>query len=134
MPSVRSLYTSKWSLYSLFSFSSLVWFYNLFYVNGIKTISSDLEIFMAPLTLAIWICDDGGWTGSGVRIATNNYTLKEVEFLVDLLYRKFNLDCTIQKISIKDKYSIYFKSNSMKTLRNLILPYLHTSMHYKLGL
>jgi hypothetical protein len=53
---------------------------------------------------------------------------------VNILKTKFNLDCNIQKIYIKNKYSIYIKANSITTLRNLILPYMHKSMHYKLGL
>jgi hypothetical protein len=45
------------------------------------------------------------------------------------------LDCTIQKqkITLKNKYSIYIKKNSLKKLNSLVLPYLHKSMYYKLG-
>ena len=46
---------------------------------------------------------------------------------------RFNLDCTIQTIKL-NKHIIYIKANSIPTLKDLILPFLHTSMHYKLGL
>ncbi len=95
--------------FNSFSLTSLIWVYNFFYVNGVKVVPSNIEMFMTPLTLAIWISDDGGWTGHGVRIATNNYTLSEIKFLVNILENKFKLNCTIQKISIENKYSIYIK-------------------------
>ena len=40
----------------------------------------------------------------------------------------------MQEISIKGKYNIYIKKESLSKLRNLVLPYFHTSMLYKLGL
>ena len=55
--------------------------------------------------------DDGGITNSGIRIATNSFKLKEVELLNDVLKSKYNLETTIQKIWIKDQYSIYIKKN-----------------------
>ena len=78
--------------------------------------------------------DDGGWTNSGVRISTNSFELKEVELLNDVLKSKYNLDTTIQKIWIKDQYSIYIKKQSVPNLINIIGPYIHTSMLYKLGI
>ena len=44
--------------------------------------------------------DDGGKAGNGLRISTNNFTRIEVEYLINLLYSKYNLNCTIQTISI----------------------------------
>jgi hypothetical protein len=35
---------------------------------------------------------------------------------------------------MKNKYSIYIKPNSISNLRILILPHIHKSMYYKLGL
>ena len=78
--------------------------------------------------------DDGGWTKYGVRIATNDFELKEVEFLIKVLKNKFNLDCTIQYLKDINRYSIYIKSSSILTLRECIVPYLHSSMLYKVGL
>ena len=77
--------------------------------------------------------DDGGWTNSGIRIATNSYELKEVELLNDVLKSKYNLETTIQKIWIKDQYSIYIKKQSVPNLRNIVEPFIHSSMLYKLG-
>ena len=78
--------------------------------------------------------DDGGWTNSGVRISTNSFELKEVELLNDVLKSKYNLDTTIQKIWIKDQYSIYIKKQSIPDLINIVKPFIHSSMLYKLGI
>lgn len=82
----------------------------------------------------MWLCDDGGWAKPGVRIATNSYTNKEVIFLADILRDKFDLVCTVQKIGIVDKYSLYIIGSSVPHLRTLVLPYMPFCMHYKLGL
>ena len=49
------------------------------------------------------------------------------------IYFKF-LICGYIKIYNINKYCIYIKKNSIIKLENLILPYLHDSMYYKLGL
>ena len=78
--------------------------------------------------------DDGGWANNGVRIATNSFTLKEVELLSDVLKSKYNLENTIQNISKENQYSLYIKKQSMNNLRSIIVPYIHPSMLYKLDL
>jgi len=78
--------------------------------------------------------DDGGWANPGVRISTNSFSLEEVQMLSNILINKFDLDCTVKKIGIADKYSIYIKGSSVPTLRKWVLPHIHSSMHYKLGL
>jgi hypothetical protein len=78
--------------------------------------------------------DDGGWVSTGVRISANSFSLEEVKSLVEVLKRNFDLDCTIQNIYIKDKYTIYIKKNSIIKLKRFIIPYLHKSMYHKLGI
>nr|QCW06952.1 hypothetical protein [Drechslerella brochopaga] len=101
--------------------------------NGKKVISPNIEKYITPLALAIFIMDDGGWTKSGVRIATNNFKLEEVQLLAEIFKRKYNLDCTARRAETIGQYSLYITSSSVPSLRNLILPYLHISMYYKLG-
>ena len=124
--------------FNTFTFRSFVWIYNLFYKKGKKIVPINIENFITPLTLAIWISEDGTFVPStggqgGVRIACNAFSLQEVEYLTNILKTKFNLDVTIQQIYLKNKYCIYIKKNSIVDLENLILPYLHNSMYYKLG-
>ena len=76
--------------------------------------------------------DDGGAHGSGLRLHTQSFTLKEVEILINALKQNFNLICTKQKNG--DKYIIYINSKSINHLRSLVLPHICPSMLYKLGL
>lgn len=120
--------------FNTYTFRSLNWIYKLFYKNGKKIVPLNIEYLITPLTLAVWISDDGGWANEGVRIATNEFTLTEVTLLANILRSKFALDVTIQKISIKNKFSIYIKKNSVNKLKEIIFPYLNKSMYYKLGI
>lgn len=120
--------------FNTFTFRSLDWIHKMFYKDGKKVISQDIEKYITPLALAIWIMDDGGWAKPGVRIATNSFKLEEVQHLAEILRNKFDLDCTVQKIGTIGQHSIYIKGSSLPTLKKLVLPYLHPSMYYKLGL
>lgn len=72
--------------------------------------------------------------------ATNSFTAEEVDLLRSILERKFGIQTTKQLLSKKggnspkDKYSIYVKVASMPRLRELVLPFMESSMKYKLGL
>jgi hypothetical protein len=76
--------------------------------------------------------DDGTWKKPGVRIATNSFTLEEVELLKLALETKFNIKSSLHKNN--KNYQLYIKQESIALLKNLILPHMHKSMYYKLGL
>jgi len=120
--------------FNTFTFRSFNWIHEMFYHKGKKVIKPLIENYMTPLCLAIWISDDGCWAKPGVRIATNCFSYSEIELLVKILKNKFNLDCTIQLLKTSNNYSIYIKSSSIPTLRKILLPHMHSSMKYKLGL
>jgi len=112
--------------FNTFTFRSFSWIHGIFYNNGRKVIPQNIYEYLTPLALAVWIMDDGGWTNYGLRIATNSFKLKEVELLQDVIKSKYNLETTIQKIYIKDQYSIYIKKQSVNNLRNIVGPYIHS--------
>lgn len=95
-------------------------------------IPSNIYDYITPLALAIWIMDDGTWKTSGVRIATNSFTLEEIKLLSFTLEKKFNIKSSLHKNN--NSYQLYIKKESIFLLKNIILPYLHKSMFYKLGL
>ena len=85
------------------------------------------------MALAIWIMDDSILAKPGVSITLNFINLKEIELLVKILNEKFNLHCTIKHFKPINIYSIYIKALSIPHLKDIILPYMHKSMYYKLG-
>ena len=114
------------------TFSSFNWIHDLWYINGVKVIPSNIGDFLTPLALAIWIMDDGGKVNQGLKLSTNSYTYSECLFLVKVLYDNFNLKASVQSTGVSDQYQIYIWKESMPLLREIVLPYVHSSMKYKL--
>lgn len=118
--------------FNTFTFRSFNWIHKLFYKKGIKYINPNLEPYLTPLALAIWIMDDGTWTDNGVRIATNLFKIEEVKILGNILVKLYGLNYTIQ--TIEGRHSIYITKESIPKLRNLVLLHIIPSMKYKLGI
>lgn len=80
--------------------------------------------------------NDGSLENGGLILCTDSFKLKDVCLLIAILHYNFDLDCTLRKIKNNSKgtaqYRIYIKRNSMDKLRNLVIPYMHTSFLYKL--
>ena len=75
--------------FDLFTFSSLNWLYDLFYLDGKKRISPELINYLTPMALAFLIMDYGGWVSPLAKGVT--YLLKVLEsLLIILLCKKFN--------------------------------------------
>ena len=48
--------------------------YEKFYVNGQKVVPANIADILTPVGLAYWIMDDGGFTGTGLKIYTNAFS------------------------------------------------------------
>lgn len=58
----RDLVTEHYGYeFNTFTFRSFNWIHVMFYKHGKKEISSNIEQYITPLALAVWIMDDGGW-------------------------------------------------------------------------
>ena len=77
--------------------------------------------------------DDGGKASSGLKIATNSFSLDEVENLANILRKKYNLKTSVIKTGPLNQYNLYISKTSMKDLVEIIKPYFHSSMYYKLN-
>lgn len=122
--------------YSRIKFSTLSspvfnYYYDLFYLNGNKIIPVNLGELLTARSLAYWAMDDGNKTGTGFRLNTQSFTKDENLFLIKVLKDTFDLDCTINTHS-KDLYRIYITTKSMPKFKDLVSPYFHESMMYKL--
>lgn len=100
--------------------------------NKIKTIPPNLDRYFTPLTLAIWIMDDGYLNaGVNMRIATMSFTEAEHYILQDYLYRIFNLKSKV--MSFGDKYfQLCLDKDNTQKLSNIIRPYIIPCMSYKI--
>jgi ubiquinol-cytochrome c reductase cytochrome b subunit len=116
--------------FSTFSFSSLTWLHDAFYIDHVKHLPLTLlEEMLTPMALAIWFMNDGSLLGKGYKIATSCFEKQELEGLCILLYKKYGLECSLHKD--RKYFSIYIKSTSAKSFSQLVLPYMIDSMKYK---
>jgi ubiquinol-cytochrome c reductase cytochrome b subunit len=114
------------------TYSSLNWLHELWYVNGIKVVPNNVGEFLSPLALAIWIMEDGGKVNKSLKLSTNSFTYSECLFLSKVLLDNFDLKSSVQSAGVKNQYIIYILNESINDLRNIVLPYIHSSMKYKL--
>ena len=121
------------SRFKTYTFTSFNWIHGAFYNKNKKIVPYNIEEYLSPLALSVWIMDDGGKVSSGLKISTNNFSFNEVNFLADILRKKYNLKTSIIKTGALNQYNIYISKTSMKDLVEIIRPYLHTSMYYKLN-
>jgi LAGLIDADG DNA endonuclease family len=77
--------------------------------------------------------DDGGRVSSGLKIATNSFTKNEVEYLSTLLKNKYGFKVSVISAGKLNQYNLYFSKSSMNLLAQIVKPYLHPSMYYKLN-
>ena len=121
------------SRFKTYTFTSFNWIQAAFYSDNKKRLPSNIGKYLSPLALSVWIMDDGGKLSSGLKIATNNFSLNEVENLAEILRKNYNLKTSIIKTGALNQYNLYISKTSMKDLVEIIKPYLQTSMYYKLN-
>ena len=79
--------------------------------------------------------DDGSFTGSGLKLHTNAFTLEELNLLIEALNKNFSIKATIN-ISNREKaqYTLYISKNQLQLVRDLVKDHMHEDMMYKLNI
>jgi len=114
-------------------YSSLTWIHGSFYVDGIKIVPTIISDYLDDLALAIWIMDNGGKVSSGLKLSTNSFTYSDCQFLVSVLFENFGLKASVHSAGYENQYNIYIWKESMPLLREIVSPYIHPSMKYKIS-
>lgn len=107
--------------------------HELFYDNGKKVIRPELiHMIHSPLSLAVWIMDDGSMDSYSKRIniCSDSFTANEHMLLKNILLDNFNLDAKI--IRHKDKNRLHFTVRETRKLVEIIEPHVLESMRYKI--
>ena len=105
----------------------------LFYSSGVKIIPKNIYDLLTPVALAHLVMGDGSKKRHGLLICTDSYSIEDVVRLINVLIIKYRIECTI-KVRNQDKYRIYIREGSMPLLRQIIKPYMCSSMLYKIKL
>ena len=115
--------------------------YELFYVNGKKSIANP-EIInnLTPEALALWWMDDGCLSmkkRNGKIVARQGFIntylpLEENLYLIQLLNAKFNLN--LKNVKDRKAYRIRLNTTDCKQLIEIIKPYVHSVFNYKIDM
>ena len=101
-----------------------------FYRAGRKIVPEEIDSYLSGLSMAVWFMDDGAADYAGATLQTHNFSADEVELLVSMLRRKFELEANSR--GNKGRRIIYLKASSMNRFRELIEPHLLPDFEYKL--
>lgn len=102
-------------------------FYRAFYELGRKSVP---EIQLTPLTLAVWLMDDGSVSRSAVYLNTQQFDVESHAILI----RALREQCGIRSTLNRDKcyQRIRISTDSISILKRLVGPYVVPSLEYKL--
>ena len=107
--------------------------WDLFYIDKVKTIPSNIGDLLTEVGLAFWIMDDGGLGSNGtLNLHTDSYILTEVNLLIDVLKRNFDIN---SRISIKrpGQWIIVIPKKEVPKVAELTIAHMHPSMLYKIA-
>lgn len=116
-----------------FTFQSLNWIHDEFYhqPGNEKKVPKNILCFLSPLALAIWIQMDGHFTGHGLRLHTEGFSLEDNFALKQAIFDKFGWKVTMVK---KNKYvHLYIPAKHIKEQQQLVGPYLDKSILSKIN-
>jgi hypothetical protein len=67
----------------------------MFYLNNIKVVPSDIFNLLTEIGLAHWIMDDGSKHGKGLHLNVYAFSTEDVNRLINTLENKFGFKCSI---------------------------------------
>ena len=112
------------------------YFRNIFYTKDrIKIVPKNIDMFLTPLSLAVWIQDDGNLNnGVNMRIATMNFTQHENYILQDYLKQIFDLRSKVMGFKYKGKqyWQLTMNKENTQKLSDIIREHVVESMKYKI--
>jgi LAGLIDADG DNA endonuclease family len=109
--------------------------YEAFYLDGKKIIPNNIADLLSEVSLAYWIMDDGSFTGSGLKLHTNAFSLEELNLLIKALDKNFSIKASVN-VSNREKsqFSLYISKNQMSLVKDLVIKHMHPDMLYKLNI
>lgn len=110
----------------------LTYYREIFYPNGIKIVPKEIIEEIDAMGIAIWYMDDGvKYGGYCFKICTHSFTKLDVEMLVEMFKRRFNINshCYTNNLGFN---ILTIDASSTHDFRRLIEPYIIPSMAYKL--
>lgn len=116
--------------FKTFSFTSLNYLHDMFYNSRKeKIVPAEIHKLLNKQAFSIWFMDNGGKSGSGLKLATDCFTYTDVVKLQLAIYENFKILPTIQ--DHKQRHVLNFKKENKEDLFDLIKDFFVDSMVYK---
>lgn len=104
--------------------------YKAFYPKGKKILPENISTLLTPVSLAVWVMDDGCNTGDSLILNTHNFSIEEHLKLNNVFLKNYRIATTINKD--RDKFRLRFSKQDALKLIEIISPYIIQSMKYKI--
>lgn len=104
-------------------------YYQLFYRNSKKVVTSSVTKLIDPLGLAVWIMDDGSAEYAGLSIQTHSFSVEEISLLIKAIKKNIGIQTNMRMN--KGKYIIYFPYKTLHILRSKLGKYILPEFEYK---
>lgn len=102
----------------------------IFYKDSRKIIPREIDqIFYHPLSLTVFLMDDGASDTFGMTIQTHSFKKNEVRRLGQTIRKNFKLETSLRRN--KGKWILYFPKREIKELYRIVKKYLLPSFKYK---
>jgi len=110
----------------------LNYFYETFYKDKKKIVPNNLDELLTARGLAYWIMDDGGKTKHNQTVIhTRSFSKEEVIYIQSVLKKNFELITRLEE-KTQDQWIIYIPVRQKIKLKDIVGPYMHKSMLYKI--
>ncbi len=130
----RTRTTTSWR-FSTLSHPLLTSYHTRFYSEGIKVIPESVgDLVTHPLTLAVWLMDDGNRNKDVLFVSTESFSVQEQQRLCRCLKERFGIDSTLNFHSQshgRKLYRIRLTRQGSKRAVQLIQPFVIPSLAYK---
>jgi len=127
----RSRVLRSWR-FSTMSHPAFTHYHTLFYRDGVKSVPENiLELVAHPLTLAVWLMDDGNKNRDVLFLSTESFTVPEQDRLRSCLWERFGIPSTLNFHSHsngQDLYRIRLSRDGSKKAAELTAPYVLPSL------
>jgi hypothetical protein len=104
-----------------------------FYDGKRKCVPKLIHRYLTNRAIAYWYMDDGSIKSresKGVIFNTHSFIKSDIELLINCLNSRFNFEAGLRKQ--KDGYQIYISGRSYERFLEIVEPYIHKSMRYKI--
>ena len=110
----------------------LNYYHDLFYKDKVKSVPKNLGEILTARGLAFFIMDDGGKSVYNQTILhTRAFNVDDVKYIQLVLLKNFGLISRLEEKK-KDQWVIYIPVKQKTRLKDIVGPYMHESMLYKI--